>query len=66
MFQYVLTLSKTDTCPFTIEGHPMSMSVHDKGQSGQTYGEIRAKFALHFNKAAPTETNLLCWRNKYT
>jgi hypothetical protein len=32
--------------------------VHEEGQSGQTYGEIRGIFALRFNKAAGAETDL--------
>jgi hypothetical protein len=34
------------------------MWVHKKGRSGQSYDELRVNFALHFNKAAPTQANL--------
>jgi hypothetical protein len=47
-----------DTSPFSIEECLVSMWVHEKGQSGQSYDEIRANIALHFNKAPQTESNL--------
>jgi hypothetical protein len=43
-----------DTNPFTTKQCLVSIWVHE---NGQMYDEI-ANFALHFNKAAPTEANL--------
>lgn len=47
-----------DPGPFIIEGHLMSLWVHKKGRSGQSWDEIRVNFGFHFNKAAPAEANV--------
>jgi hypothetical protein len=48
-----------DTSPFTIEEQiRVPLLIHGKVTTGQEYGEIRATFACHFNKAVPGETNL--------
>jgi hypothetical protein len=38
----------------------------EKRWSGQKYNEIRVNFALHFNKAAPTEANYANQTKKHT
>jgi hypothetical protein len=48
-----------DTSPFTIKDcFNVSMLVHKKGCCGKKYNTTRAKCALQFNKAAPTDANL--------
>ena len=36
----------------------VSLWIHEKGRTGETYEEIRRNFFLRFNKAAPSEVNL--------
>jgi hypothetical protein len=56
MFQYVLTLLKADTSPFTIMKHlTVSKWVHVKGRRGKRYDEITC---CHAFKAALTEAYL--------
>jgi hypothetical protein len=40
-----------DTSPFTNEERLVSVWIYEKGRNVQTFGEIRAKFALRFNEA---------------
>ncbi|PSN35328.1 hypothetical protein C0J52_17146 [Blattella germanica] len=48
-----------DTSKYTIkERIIISVWVHEKERSGETYEEIRENFFLRFNKAAPSEANL--------
>ena len=48
-----------DTSKCTIEERLIvSVWVHEKERTGETYEEIREKFFLRFNKAAPSEANL--------
>ena len=43
-----------------------TVCLHEEGQSGQTYGEIRGIFCLRFNKAAAAETDLYKLKKKTT
>ncbi|PSN29715.1 hypothetical protein C0J52_27452 [Blattella germanica] len=48
-----------NTSKYTIEEHLIiSVWVHEKERSGETYEEIRENFIHRFNKAAPSEANL--------
>ncbi|PSN54575.1 Eukaryotic translation initiation factor 3 subunit I [Blattella germanica] len=48
-----------DTSKYTIEERLIiSVWVHEKERSGETYEEIRENFFIRFNKAAPSEANL--------
>ncbi|PSN52419.1 hypothetical protein C0J52_03164 [Blattella germanica] len=48
-----------DTSKYTIEERLIvSVWVHEKERSGETYEKIRDNFFLRFNKAAPSEVNL--------
>jgi hypothetical protein len=44
-----------DASPFATEERLLSVWVHKRGHSGRRYDEIRANFALHFNKVCPSE-----------
>ena len=49
----------TDTSKYTIEERIIvTVWVHERERTGDTYEEIRENFFLHFNKAAPSEANL--------
>lgn len=59
MFWRVLTYFVMDTSMLTVvELLVFSVCLHKKGQIGQTYDEIRAKFSLSFDKPASSESNL--------
>jgi hypothetical protein len=62
MFQPVLAVLH-DGYNSIFEEHLVSMWVHKLERSGQMYDEIRAYFALCFNKAAPTEAVLCDLKN---
>ena len=48
-----------DTSKYMIEERLIiSVRVHEKERTGETYEEIREKFFLRFNKAARSEANL--------
>ena len=48
-----------DTSKYTIEERLIvSVWVHEKERTGETYEEIRENFFLRFNKTAPSEANL--------
>ena len=49
-----------DTSKYTIEEHHIvSVWIHEKEQTSETYEEIRENFFLRYNKTAPSEANLL-------
>ena len=48
-----------DTSKYTIEQRLIvSVWVHEKERTGESYEEIRENLFLRFNKAAPSEANL--------
>ncbi|KAJ4447734.1 hypothetical protein ANN_09742 [Periplaneta americana] len=50
--------ARADTSIYTIEEHLIvSVSVHEKQRTDETYEEIRENFFYRFNKAAPNEAN---------